>query len=128
MSVLIARGANSARRMGRVMVGAGSTSGKITDVGPLDRLHGLRWSRRRVLRWNHCEISVLTFPTAAVAPFPGLGRFRIGDGGWFDSGLKGWDKRLGFKVSVIVVTSSYETISPFVICRHCCTGDDDLDF
>ena len=50
VSVLIARGANSARHVGWVVVGAGSTSGKITGVGPLGRLHGLRWSRRRVLR------------------------------------------------------------------------------
>ena len=66
-----------------------------------------------------------------VAPLPGLGRFRIGDGGWFDSGLKGWDKGLGFKVSVlcvIVVNPGRETIRTFVICRHYCTGDDGLDF
>ena len=69
-----------------------------------------------------------TLPAAAVGPLSESGRFGIGDGGWFDSGLKGWDKGLGFKVSVIVVTSSYETISPFVICRRCCTGGYGLDF
>ena len=50
MPVLIAYGANSARRMGRVMVGAGRALGESSGVGLSSRLGGMRGSRRRVLR------------------------------------------------------------------------------
>ena len=80
MPVPIARSADSAWYVGRVMIGAGSTLGKVPGVGPLGRHHGLRWSRRRVLRCKSCIGLVRRFPLLAteVVSLPGLGRFGIG--------------------------------------------------
>ena len=80
MPVPIARSADSTWYVGRVMIGAGSTLGKVPGVGPLGRLHGLRWSRRRVLRCKSCIGLVRRLPLLAteVVSLPGLGRFGIG--------------------------------------------------
>ena len=102
MPVPIARSADSAWYAGRVMVGAGSTLGKVPGVGPLGRFHGLRWSRRWVLRSKGCiglgwSLSLLA---PVMVSLPGLGRFGVGYGSWFGCGLEGFGGGFGFEIPV----------------------------
>ena len=100
--VPIARSAYSARHVGGVVIGASSTSGKITGVGLAGRFHGLRWSGKRVLRCKGCiglgwSLSLLA---TVMVSLSGLGRFRVGYGGWFGYSLEGFGGGFGFEISV----------------------------
>jgi len=104
--VPIARSADSAWYVGGVVIGAGSTLGKITGVGSLGRLHVLDWSRlgsrRRVLRSKGCiglgwSLSLLA---TVMISLPGLGRFGVGYGGWFGYSLEGFGGGFGFEIPV----------------------------
>ena len=122
MPIPIARSANSAWHVGWVMVGIGRALGKGSGVGLSGRLlvlnHGILGSWRRVLRCNHSVIRSFTFLAAGLVLWFGMGRFGVRYGGWFGSGLEGFDGGLGFKISIshmVVIEPGCETVGLFEV-------------